>query len=191
MWNAKWSTNRQKWNTEDLHMLLHRTVQFFSPRPAPFTTEYQPRLMRSPTDHDVRSQENQREMKNNKAPGIDILTSDVMILGGEESVTQKTKSFNHMLETKKILVEWKEAKMIILHKKGEMNFRPVSLLSHVYRLFTQTLQKWMEKVLDENQLREQAGFRKGYLTVDHLQMINQLIEKCHEFKRPLCIGYFD
>ena len=32
-----------------------------------------------------------KEMKNNKAPGIDNLTSDIMILGGEESVTQLTQ----------------------------------------------------------------------------------------------------
>ena len=49
----------------------------------------------------------------------------------------------------------------------------------------------MDRVLDENQPREQAGFRKGYSTVDHPQTINQLIEKCNEFKRPLCIGYID
>ena len=49
----------------------------------------------------------------------------------------------------------------------------------------------MEKVLGENQPREQAGFRKGYSTVDHLQIINQLIEKCIEFKRSLCIGYIE
>ena len=49
----------------------------------------------------------------------------------------------------------------------------------------------MERVLDENQPREQASFRKGCSTVDHLQTINQLIEKCNEFKRPLCTGYID
>ena len=49
----------------------------------------------------------------------------------------------------------------------------------------------MEKVEDENQSREQAGFRKGSSTVDHLQTINQLIEICDEFKRPLCIRYID
>ena len=33
--------------------------------------------------------------------------------------------------------------------------------------------------------------RKGYSTVDHLQIINQLIEKCNAFDGPLCIGYID
>ena len=61
----------------------------------------------------------------------------------------------------------------------------------MYKLFTRILQKRMERVLDENQQREQAGFRKGYSTVDHLQTFNQLIEKCNEFNRPLCIGYID
>ena len=32
-----------------------------------------------------------KEMKSSKAPGIDNLTSDVMITGGEESVKQITK----------------------------------------------------------------------------------------------------
>ena len=43
--------------------------------------------------------------------------------------------------------------------------------------------------MDENQVR--AGFGKVYSTVDNLQIIHQLIEKCNEFKRPLCIGYID
>ena len=42
-----------------------------------------------------------KEMKNNKAPGMDKLTSDVTILGGEESVKQIPKMFNQILETKK------------------------------------------------------------------------------------------
>ena len=54
-------------------------------------------------------------MKTNKALGIDNLTSDVMILGREESVKQRN-IFNQILEIKKIRVEWKEAKMVILHK---------------------------------------------------------------------------
>ena len=49
----------------------------------------------------------------------------------------------------------------------------------------------MEKVLDENQPCEQAGFRKKYSTVDHLQALNQVIEKSEEYQLPLVIGFID
>jgi hypothetical protein len=61
----------------------------------------------------------------------------------------------------------------------------------MYKLFTRVLQKRMEKVLDSNQPREQAGFRKGFSTTDHLQTINQIIEKCNEFNIPLCLAFID
>ena len=80
-------------------------------------------------------------------------------------------------------------------QKGERrdikNYRPVSLLSHTYKLFTRAIQNRMEKVLDENRPREQAGFRKKYSTVDHLQALNQLIEKSEEYQLPLVIGFID
>ena len=51
------------------------------------------------------------------------------------------------------------------------------MLSHMYKLFTRILRKRTENVLDEIQPRAQADFGKGYSTIDHLQTINQLIEK--------------
>ena len=68
-----------------------------------------------------------------------------------------------------------------------VGMRFTSLLSHVHKLFTWTLQRRMEKILGQNQPGEHTGFRKGYSTVDHLQVINQPIEKCNEFSIPLCI----
>ena len=53
------------------------------------------------------------------------------------------------------------------------------------------LQTRIEKTLDENQPREQAGFRKGYSTIDHLQALNQIIEKSNEYNLPLCTCFFD
>ena len=42
------------------------------------------------------------------------------------------------------------------------NYRPISLLFHMCKLFTRTLQKRTETFLDDNQPREQAAFRNGY-----------------------------
>jgi Reverse transcriptase (RNA-dependent DNA polymerase) len=49
----------------------------------------------------------------------------------------------------------------------------------------------LSKTLDENQTVEQAGFRQGFSTMDHLQAINQLIEKTSEFQMPLYLTFVD
>ena len=127
-------------------------------------------------------------MKANKAPGNDQITSDVIKLGGNQVIKQLKIIFNNILKSKTVPKEWKEAKIIILHKKGDRkdlkNYRPISLLSHIYKLFTRALQKRLESILDDSQPREQAGFRKGYSTTDHLQTID-------EFNKPLCISFID
>ena len=46
-------------------------------------------------------------------------------------------------------------------------------------------------MLDENQPREQAGFRKAYPTPEHLQALNQIIEKSNEYNLPVCIRFID
>ncbi|GFO06671.1 endonuclease-reverse transcriptase [Plakobranchus ocellatus] len=49
----------------------------------------------------------------------------------------------------------------------------------------------MEGILDENQPRKQAGFKKNSSTTDHLQALNKLIEKCNEYNLSLCLGFID
>lgn len=36
---------------------------------------------------------------------------------------------------------------------------------------------------------EQAGFPSGYSTIDHIHSVKQLIERCREYDRPLCLGF--
>ena len=87
------------------------------------------------------------------------------------------------------------ASIILLYKKGDAkelkNYRPISLLSVVYKLFTKIITNRICRTLDSNQPREQAGFRSGYSTTDHMQAVSQIIEKTHEFNKPLCMAFID
>ena len=131
-----------------------------------------------------------KRMKRHKAQGVDGITSDIIKLEGSIVLTYVTNTFNNLLKTKQIPDSWHEAKIVILLKKGDpkdiKNYRPTSLLSHSYKIFTRPLQTRIERTLDENQPREQADFRKG-----HLQALNQIIEKSNEYNLPLCIGFID
>ena len=49
----------------------------------------------------------------------------------------------------------------------------------------------MANIVDGNKPREQASFRKDYLTVDHLQTIKRLIEKCNVFSISLSVRHID
>ncbi|GFN92475.1 RNA-directed DNA polymerase (reverse transcriptase) domain containing protein [Plakobranchus ocellatus] len=94
-------------------------------------------------------------MSKKKAPGPDDITSDILLFGDEPGLKYLTSCFNEILKSRKIPACWEEAKIIIIYKKGDpgdiKNYRPISLLSHSYKLFTRLLQKRMERILDENQ----------------------------------------
>ena len=72
-----------------------------------------------------------------------------------------------------------------------LNYRPICLLSNIYKVLTKVLTKRLEEPLDENQPREQAGLRSGYSKTDHIHIVNQLKEKWREYNIPLCIAFVD
>ena len=49
----------------------------------------------------------------------------------------------------------------------------------------------MVRTLDFHQPHEQAGFRAGYSTIDHLQVVNQLQKKANQYNIPLCFAFID
>ena len=46
----------------------------------------------------------------------------------------------------------------------------------------------MLRTLDQHQSREQAGFRSGFSTINHIQVISQLQENADEYNIPDRIG---
>ncbi|KAH7699433.1 protein F43G9.7 [Aphelenchoides avenae] len=136
-----------------------------------------------------------RSMKNGKAPGPDGITIESLKAGGPHLWKALAKFFSHCLKTGSIPAQWKESKTVLIFKKGDpediANYRPICLLSTVYKVFTKTLLNRLTDTLDAAQQPEQAGFRSGYCTLDHLQTMNQLQEKAREFGRHLYVVFVD
>ncbi|CAF1440577.1 unnamed protein product [Rotaria magnacalcarata] len=136
-----------------------------------------------------------QSLKADKAPGPDGITNEALKFGGYELWKIIAKLFNECLENEDIPTQWKQSLTIIIPKKGDRedlkNYRPIALLPTIYKLFTKVLVNRMTRQLDEQQPREQAGFRSGFSTIDHLQVINQILERTKECKIPLCMVFVD
>ena len=49
----------------------------------------------------------------------------------------------------------------------------------------------ISNTLNESQPPEQAAYRQGFSTMDHLHTINQILETAEEYKIPICMAFID
>ena len=90
---------------------------------------------------------------------------------------------------------WKQSMIKVLFKKGERdaakNYRPISIIPILYKLFSRMLCNRLTVHIAKHQDVEQAAYRKGFSTEDHLLAASLLIEKSREFNYPLWIALVD
>jgi len=83
--------------------------------------------------------------------------------------------------------------IILIHRKsdpsGLKNYRPISLLSHIYKLFTKILTEGIDQQINGHQDKDQAGFRSGRSTIDHIHTLNQLKKKAREYNLPITMTF--
>src|SRR6201996_633475 len=116
-------------------------------------------------------------------PGDDDIPIEAIKDGGETLLSAITVLFIKCLEQEQIPKAWENAIIILIHKKGDItkleNYHPISLLATLYKLYMKIIAKRNTNKLDFYQPIEQAGFRSGYSTNDHSEVMRTLIEKCN------------
>ena len=136
-----------------------------------------------------------KKLDHSKAPGEDNITGGVLQDSRETIVNLLTQLFNKYLQLHQVPKAWQNVVMVLLHKKGNTkdikNYRPISLLDIIYKVFSHIILQWILQTLDFHQPWEQAGFRSGFSMTDHLHVINQLQEKAHEYNILLCFAFMD
>ena len=130
-------------------------------------------------------------MTNEKAPGSDGVTADMLKV--EDTVTPRllTQIFSDIWETENT-PDWKMGLIVKLHKKGDLSnsntWRGITLLSLTSKVFSKIIQERLIKALEQNIREEQAG-RKGKSCSDHIYTLRQILEQSNEWNRPLYANF--
>ena len=108
------------------------------------------------------------------------------------------KLFNIVLNTGIVPSEWLSGFIIPIYKnKGERknadNYRGITILSCFGKLFTSVINYRLTKFADEYNLigHEQAGFRKGFSTTDHVFTFKCLLDMYLSDKNRLYCAFID
>ena len=122
-----------------------------------------------------------RVIKNGIATCNDHINTETVKVG--KDTISKTQLYTKCLSERGIPTAWKNA-----NNASRREIRKTSriadklLLSNIYKMHTKIRMKRLEKTLAENQARVQTGFKSRYQTTDHTHVVNQLEEKCREYK---------
>ena len=106
-------------------------------------------------------------MKENKSPGVDGISPKILKETVEQISTPLAHVFNMSLQEEIVPLEWKEANIIPLFKKGSrnksVNYRPVSLTSVICKLLEAIIRDHMMDFLIKHKLinPSQHGFLKA------------------------------
>jgi hypothetical protein len=118
-----------------------------------------------------------RSLKTNKAVGPDLIHNCILKASSNHITEPLTRFFNKCLSESKFPDPWKLAHVTPLYKKGQRelcsNYRPISLLSCVGKLFESCVHKYIYFFLSENKIlsSSQSGFIPGDSTIYQLLSI--------------------
>ena len=132
-----------------------------------------------------------------KAAGVDAMVNEILRFGGEGIAKATAKLCQFMFCCEKVPKDWARGLIFPLYKDGDArnpdNYRGITLLSVVGKVYASVLNarvmKWCEKngVLSE----EQAGFRPGRSTVDHIFSVAEVLRLRRAQKKQTHCAFLD
>ena len=136
-------------------------------------------------------------MKENKSPGVDGISPKILKETVEQISTPLAHVFNMSLQEGIVPLEWKEANIVPLFKKGSrnksVNYRPVSLTLVICKLLETIIRDHMMDFLVKHKLinPSQHGFLKARSCLTNLLCFFEEITKWVDEGSPVDVIYLD
>ena len=134
-------------------------------------------------------------LKNNKSPGIDAISAEMLKCSENDAVKQLHSLFNSIWKDQCVPEDWKKSLIVQVPKKGDLtecdNYRGISLLSVPCKILCRLLIDRVKSGVDEMIRQEQAGFRSGRGTSEQIFALRNILEQCQEWQAPVYINFVD
>ena len=138
------------------------------------------------------------KLKNKKACGIDNIINEFIKNCPDNVLALFCKLFNLVLNTGLIPSEWNVGFIIPLYKNKGMandpnNYRGITLLCSIGKLFTSIINTRLTDFINNIGLlgEDQAGFRAGYSTTDHIFTLSCIIDIYLQNKKRVYCAFVD
>ena len=137
------------------------------------------------------------KLKGGKSVGNDEITTEMIKNMPESMFKIFTNLLNAMYSTSHYPTSWKQTIILPIFKKGDPtipdNYRGISITSILSKVFMSILTDRLSSWAEDNNIivEEQAGFRRGYSTVDNIFVLHSIIQHYLQRKRKVYVAFVD
>jgi hypothetical protein len=149
----------------------------------------------------VEMEEAIKKLKKEKATGFDGVANDELKIDGVNMVEALCVLCNCIFDQERSPSDWRKGIITLIHKQGDVrlpaNYRGITLLSCVYKLFATILTARVARATEEGELGTpvlddaQGGFRKGRSCIDSVFALTELVRVRRKAKLPTYVAMLD
>ena len=136
-----------------------------------------------------------KKLKNNKSPGEDQITAELLKYGGEKLEEKIQKLLEQIWLQEQMPQDWNEAILIPVHKKGDKmkcsNYRGIALLNVVYKILASYIKDQVIKKVEKEIGEYQGGFRANRSVVDQIFTLREIQAESFEYKKDTFVLFVD
>ena len=136
-------------------------------------------------------------LRRGKAAGVDGAVNEILKYAGPEMTRSIWVLFNMLFEEEQVPQDWTRGLVVPIYKDGDKhiadNYRGITLLSVVGKLYTVVLNTRLSRWCERNQILvdEQAGFREGRSTSDQLFILREAVQDRSRRKKDTYCCFLD
>jgi len=134
-------------------------------------------------------------LKNNKAPGIDLVTSETLKYGGQACHQMLLDICNDVFQNHKPPDQWNTNITVPIPKKGNPNimnnYRGITLMSVAAKVYNRVILNRIYPHVNNKLRPNQAGFRRHMNTTTHINTLKRIIEGANAKNLPLITTFVD